>query len=346
MDGRITTAGRGLADERRQKTAAKRYALLSLGLAAALVVGVGLLNFFIDPFNRFGNNRLGVFFAAERESKPRMALKYPHNALLLGNSRIGMTLADQLDGFHFFNAAFAGGTSEEAYYFLKRYAWKDELVVIGVDPGQCDPPELKGDIFAPTTMTMTLSNVVSASTLKYSVMAVLEHLRGRPGMMNPDGSSTPARWPIMARHGNLGTMAWQIAETRRIWSGTSLPAPGKLIFYRRIVELLRERNIACVALIPPLHESLAHYIPTSPVLPAYQAWRREIGSIFPHLVDCAFGPDSAITNFTTRDTTHLRPEAMVRLFNRDVIPVAIQAVRERGSPTAEVNGRSKGDQSR
>ena len=96
---------------------ARRFVLLVLGTSFAVAGGLALLNYVVDPYNRFGHNRLGVYISAERESKSMQVRHYSHNALLLGNSRMAMVPADRLNGFHFFNGAFGGGTAEEAYYF-------------------------------------------------------------------------------------------------------------------------------------------------------------------------------------------------------------------------------------
>ena len=65
---------------------ASRYVLLTLGLAGALAGGLGVLNYAVAPYNRFGHNRLGVYVSAERESKSTEVRRYPHNALLLVDS--------------------------------------------------------------------------------------------------------------------------------------------------------------------------------------------------------------------------------------------------------------------
>src|SRR5664279_429594 len=144
---------------------AHRYVLLTLGLAGALAGGLGLLNYWVDPYNRFGNNRLGVYISAERESKAIELRRYPHNALLLGNSRIAMIPAAQLNGFRFFNGAFGGATAEEIYYFVYHYATRQDMVVLGVDLGEGDPPSLKGDIFLPPSFNDNLNNLLNLSTV-------------------------------------------------------------------------------------------------------------------------------------------------------------------------------------
>jgi len=145
--------------------AARRHVLLSLTLAGALAGGIGLLNYCVDPYNRFGNNRLGVFISAERESKAVEVRRFPHNALLVGDSRMAMVPVSRLQDFRFFNGAFGGATSEEVYYFLNHFAIQDELVVVGIALGQCDPEIPQGDIFAPATWRSSRDNLLNLRTL-------------------------------------------------------------------------------------------------------------------------------------------------------------------------------------
>ncbi len=308
-------------------TAARRYVLFSLGVVGLLALAVGLFNFLVDPYNRFGNNRLGVYISAERESKAVEVRRYPHNALLIGNSRMAMIPADQLESFHFFNGAFGGGTAEEEYYFLKHFASREELVILGVDLGQCDPPILQGDIFASPGLSGTLDNLLSLQTVEYSMRTILDHRAGKSASMRRDGSFDARRWFELYDHENSAYTEWQLDGLKRGVDNYATPTQERMTFYRRIAELLRQRNITCVVVVPPFHEALAKYIQTSPTLSAYQVWRRELGSIFPIVVDLSLGPDCAAENFFKSDVVHFKPEAGARLFNAKVIPVAFEAVR-------------------
>ena len=62
-----------------------------------------------------------------------------------------------LNGFRFFNAAFGGGTSEEAYYFIEHFATNLELVILGVDLGQTDPPVPSGAAPADGSLPIALT---------------------------------------------------------------------------------------------------------------------------------------------------------------------------------------------
>ena len=88
-----------------------------LAICAVSVLGLSLMNYLVDPFDRFGNNRLGVYVTAEREVKADWVRKFPHNALYIGNSRMQVIQASTLDGFRFFNGAFAAANPRRASTF-------------------------------------------------------------------------------------------------------------------------------------------------------------------------------------------------------------------------------------
>ena len=134
----------------------RRFVFWGLGLAGAVVLASALLDYGIDPYGNFGNNRLGVFISAEREAKPVLLRRYPHDALLVGNSKMGLIPARQLEGFRFFNASFAGATAEEEYYCVEHFATHQKLVVLEIDFLQSDPPANKGDLFAPPGLEANL----------------------------------------------------------------------------------------------------------------------------------------------------------------------------------------------
>jgi len=102
-----------------------------------------------------------------------------------------------------------------------------------------------------------------------------------------------------------------------------------MAFCSRIAQCLQQRHIACVVLLPPLHEAVAKAIQNSPsAMAAYQAWRRELDSIFPNVVDLSLGPYRAAENFFQADPVHFKPEVGVRMLNQEVIPVAVKALRK------------------
>ncbi len=308
---------------------ARRFVLLTLGLAWLLAGGLGLFNYLVDPYNRFGHNRLGVYISAERESKATEVRRYPHNALLLGNSRLAMIPAARLEGFRFFNGAFGGASAEELYYFAYHFARKQDLVVLGIDLGAGDPPALKGDIFLPPSWTSDLDNLLNLSTVEYSVRTISDHLAGQPASLMPDGSFNATPWFALYDRENRPRLEWQLEELKNEFEHYAGTSPARLSIYARLAECFRQRGVTCVVVVPPLHEEVGRYLKGSPAWPGLVTWRKELKALFPCVVDLSYSSYGAADNFFKCDPAHFKPEAGVRLLNAEVIPVALHVFQER-----------------
>jgi len=305
---------------------ARQYVLLSVGLA---ILAAGGINLVVDPYNRFGFNRLGVYISAERESKSVQVLRYPHDALLLGNSRIAMIPAVPLEGFHFFNGAFGAASSEEIYYFINRFARKERLVLLGVDLGQFDPSELKGDIFEPPGWGSSLDHLLNLRTAEYSLRTIGEHWSGQPAALRADGSFDPTGWFALFDRDDPAAVNLQLERLRHTCASYRGPPKDGWRFYRRIAERLKGLGIPCVVVVPPVHEVVARQLQTEaaePARAAYRAWLSELRTIFPYVVDLSFSSYGAAENFFKADPVHFKPDVGVRMLNEQVIPVALEAV--------------------
>ena len=318
-------------------TSARRFSLISLGIAAAVVGTIALFNYIVDPYDLYGNNRLGVYITAEREFKSSEVRRYPHNAMLVGNSRMAMIPVKDLNGFQFFNGGFGGGTAEEAYYFLEHYARDIDLVIIGVELGQGDPPSPQGDIFAPLTWTGVLNNLLSTKTVEYSVRTIYDHYSGEPISLRKDGSFDATRWFERWDKPDPEHLAFVLQKLGQGYWNYKGGSKQQMTFYHRIADLLRERRILCVAVIPPLHEGVAERLRTSAANTLYEGWRNKLKGIFPVVVDLSVSPYCAATNYFASDPVHFKPDTGVELLNKEVIPAALQELAKTGRATNSVS---------
>lgn len=307
----------------------RRFVLLALGIAGSLVFIIGLFNYLVDPYGLFGFNRSAIYISAEREFKSSEVQRFPHDALLVGNSRMGMIPVADLNGFKFFNAALGSGTAEEMYYFLKHFAHKQKLVILGVDLGQGDPDSLKGDIFAPSTLTATLNNLLNLKTVEYSVKTIYSHFKGIPVTLRDDGSFYVQPWFDRWDKPDPAYMAYAVEELRRSYLKNLDTSDIPMTFYSQIAKCLRERGITVVAVVPPIYEAVASHLRDASVMTRYQAWRSRLQAIFPLVVDLSVSPYCAEENFFKADPVHFKPEVGVRILNTQVIPIAERAVNQR-----------------
>jgi len=308
-------------------TSARRFVILVLSLAGGLVATIGLFNYLVDPYGLFGRNRLGIHISAEREFKSSQVRRYPHDALLVGNSRMAMIPVSDLKGFKFFNAGFGGGTPEEVYYFLHHFAHKQKLVILGVELGQGDPPLLKGDIFAPLNPTSTLNNLLNLRTVEYSVKTIYNHFTGVPATLRDDGSFDSKSWFDRWDKSDPAHLAFVVEGLGRTYWNYSGSSAGRMTFYSKIAECLRQRGITCVIVVPPIYEAVAGRLRDASAAARYQAWRNRLQEIFPLVVDLSVSPYCAEENFFKDDPVHFKPEVGVRMLNAEVIPVAERALR-------------------
>ena len=301
-----------------------------LGLTALLVGAPVLLNYLIDPYDRFGNNRMGIYISAEREVKTTEVERYPHNALLVGNSRMAMIPPAGLKGFRFFNGAFAAASAEEVWWFIHHHARKQDLVVLGIDLGMKDPVTTRGDIFRRDGWSSALDNLVNLETLEYSFRTMASHWAGKPSHSLPDGTFEIQAWVKKADREDPPFAQAQLDFMKRDFGNFSVPPPAQMSFYRKISETLRERGITCVVVVPPMHEAVIRHIGAMHMQGAYQAWLDEVKALFPNVVDVSSGSYASAASFYKSDPGHFKPEVGVRFMNEEVLPVALKALRERG----------------
>jgi hypothetical protein len=312
------------------KSPARRFTLVMLSMSAIFVGAPVLLNWLVDPYDRFGNNRLGVYIMAEREMKSAEIGRHPHDALLIGNSRIAEIPASRLEGFRFFNAAFAAANSEEIYWFLRRHAHGQQLVVLGIDLGAKDPPVLQGDIFRRGDWASAAENLVNLQTAEYSFKTLFSHWAGKPSHYQPNGElAEPDRAEVMKRNDPaLGSAI--MARYKSAMTLGHLRPPYPLTFCRKIADMLRERKIPCVVVMPPVHEEAVRYIRAMHMQGEWDAWRKDIGDIFPDIVDLTDSPYGAAAGFPPSDPVHFKPDVAVKFMNGEVVPFAMKAVRKYG----------------
>ncbi|HEX9048489.1 MAG TPA: hypothetical protein VF988_15785 [Verrucomicrobiae bacterium] len=310
----------------------RRFVLIALGLTAVVVGSLAILNFVVDPFNRYGNNRLGVYISAERECKSTYVRRYPHDALLLGNSREIRIPPAQLDGFRIFNAAFSGATAEEMYFFVQHFAVHERVVILAVDLGMADPPQRQGDIFAPKGLTSAFENLLNLQTTEYSMRTISESVSKKSLPIQLDGLVPAGSAAQEADLDDPQKAAYVLKLYQHIWDVYRCPPMEKMSFYVKISECLRQRGIPCVVMIPPAHADIARAAQSGQAVEQVAAWKRQVRTIFPHVIDLSFSSYNAATNFYRTDPLHFKPEIGVRFMNAEVLPFAAEVLKEAPTP--------------
>ena len=300
---------------------ARAFSLVTIFVTLGILGAFALLNYWIDPYNQYGNNRLGVYVTSDRESKATDVKRFKHNAILLGNSREGMIPPRKLDGFCFFNGAFGGGTAEEVYYFIEHFVFDQKVVILGIDYGQGDPPHPQGDLYAPKHFSHYISELLSLKTTENSFKTITDRLAGKKPSLERDGTFNAEGWfqkydVEIPNRANL-----QIEDMKRALDTYENARPTSLTYYKKIAVILKERNIPCVIYIPPLPAPVAAHLPACGGSSNFANWERDMSSIFSNTVNLARASSGEIQNFFRSDLEHLTPNASARIVNQEVIPV-------------------------
>ena len=163
---------------------------------------------------------------------------------------------------------------------------------------------------------------------------ISEHAAGHPSSLGADGSFQAARWFELYDREDRLRLAWQLEQLKREFENYAGTSRERMSFYVKLADCLRRRDIVCVVLVPPLHEAIANYLRASSARAGLETWRRELGTIFPNIVDLSFSSYGAADNFFKCDPAHFKPETGVQLLNAEVIPVALRAFQEKTNQLA------------
>jgi hypothetical protein len=108
------------------------YLAIFMLITFAYFMSAVITNWLVDPFDEFGRNKIGLYFSTERQAVNGI-VNSDHDAILLGSSRVAAIPSEKADCYKFYNAAFANASTEEEYFFLKKYLTSEKMVVIGLD---------------------------------------------------------------------------------------------------------------------------------------------------------------------------------------------------------------------
>jgi alginate O-acetyltransferase complex protein AlgI len=302
-----------------------RFILAAIGAALLLLACAGTLNWWVDPFDKLGNNQIGVYSSSERDAKPQMIVRYPHDGLILGTSRMTYVDPTMIGAHRFFNAAFSAATPEEILDFLRLFAVDQKLVVVGLDFMMFNESylPLKPDTFKAVRSLQTSSKAMTWSDVR--------DLRDYLLSWNVTWSSIKAllqNWldiysPFLMPAGNRNARN-QLAQNARIsgpddreaveyWRTNTLRdfrySQARLAALEQIKELLRQRRIPLIVLITPDNSSFIALIEELGLYPLYLKFRKDVREVFPDVFDFSESRWSDIDYRFKSDTGHFLPQA-------------------------------------
>ena len=299
-----------------------RYVVWFVAISGALIAGIVALNFIVDPYDVFGRNRLGVYVAADRESRPAFLARHEHDAVLMGTSKAAMIDTSQLKGYKFFSVTFGGATVEELFFFTKNYLKDLKLAVIALDLGMFSGQHTtEKDPFASRDLFYYVPFLFNLSTAADSVQTISRYLRGRPKAFRADGSYIAEKWAASKDIPNVAVLENEFSKEKAGYEKMrySLEKMAKLA---ELARLLKERSIPAIAVINPLHERSLAILRASPMREQAEVWVDEVNKIFPVTVDLRDTKYSHPEYFFAADPVHYKPAAGVEFMQNEVLPVA------------------------
>lgn len=295
-----------------------------LGIALGIVATTVAVSLVVDPWNRFGLNRLGVFISASREFKLTEAARFPHDALLLGNSRTAMLPVAELKGAKFFNGAFEGASLGEIRLFLERHLHGQKFVVLNLDPYTLGPESdrIPTEAFAAPGPRALGSYLASLKALEYSAKTIGSGLAGKPRSYLPDGTTASEEWKRQRDVDNVPWQQSQLKTQQERLAGFRFD-PKRVEELRAIDTLVRERGATLVPYLSPVHEDLRPALSSGQAGDEWAKATKAVKEIFPKVVDLTQSAYSDRTNYYKTDPVHFYPEIGIHFLNHDVLsPVA------------------------
>lgn len=296
-------------------------------LLASFVGGTILLasfNLAMDPFNVFGTNWTGEYIGAEREYKNDFVRRFPHDALLLGNSKVGYVDPQQLNGnCRFFNAAFPGAFAEEIYYFLERGLSDERLVVMGLDLemfNEAMTPLVPKEEFFRSARLGILDNLLGWTVAKASARSLSNWLSGKPPLYRRNGSSdateayeTDRRMSAAADDPRTINRQLPVIE-RRLFKSFSY-SKARVDYIKKIKDLLDSKRVAAIVFINPLSEHMQRMYDRLGLNKEMDRLRSDLSQIFPAFHDLTKGQYLSPRLYFNFDPIHYKPEIGATFIN-------------------------------
>lgn len=290
----------------------KKYTQIILAVLLPIICTLVLFNFIIDPFNKFGNNRLGVYTWADREHKPtELRLKRSnYSTYLLGNSKIGMIDTRSLEGFY--NAGLGGATVRELCDFVELYIPEGSRVIVGFDVGQGAKQEETGSY---TALKKPYSKVIqdyllSSSTLEHSVRTIDRYFRSKYGpFFFEHGTMNLAKWLDRRDQYDPGRLEIEVGTLAQAAKLKESPTNEDLYYYEHLKEIFNKKQIKYISYFHPHHEDVLRLMrEDGSSYKTYCKYKDAILKVFPQTCDYWDSEYSKREYFYNTDPVHIKSE--------------------------------------
>jgi len=300
----------------------RHFARLALGLVAGVLGVSAFINVAVDPYDLYGLNRFGNHIGLERDAKQTWIRRQPHDAVLIGSSKLDFVDPRELERFDFFNASMGGAMPEEMEEFLRLHVDGVRGVVVGFDffmfNESCFPLR--------PTLRRTWEDYVfrfpfNRKGLEYSWHTVRRGLLGREPVILPWGQMNPLRTEQKDATVDDYDYSEGIPYLEQYHFRDYRFSDYRVERMRVMRHLLEERAIPFVVIMNPMNEAIRAWVREQEDLePLYQRFKREVLTVFPDAIDLTESRYAEMTGFYKLDPLHFRPETGTEFLNQVVIP--------------------------
>ena len=275
------------------------------------------INLAIDPFNRFGMNKLGVLSSNERVSKKAQLRLVSHDALLMGSSMVAYIDPAPLPCHVFYNAAFASALPEEILNFLQEEQLEPKLILLGLDPYMMNErsyPLAARHYERLDDWTESAAYLFSLNVLKNAFMAVgADYVRS--GLLEPRGNRNAAQ--LLKRNSEMATHNYENAIRALIESDYRgfRYSDARLGVIKEIRDMALRRNIRLKVFLNPMNEDLHQSLSRIGMEATIRRFREDMRAILPDLADFTDSSFARRDNYFRFDPYHYLPiagDAMMR----------------------------------
>jgi hypothetical protein len=287
---------------------------------------IAAVNWSVDPYNELQRNTIGIYFSVERQVKSDI-VRFPHDAVLIGTSKIGGIDPEMLNCYKFYNSAFSGALPEEVYYYLKRYLTHERLVVIALDFEMFNErqwPIKRMEEWNEHSFGK-FEYLINFNTFRSSLIALYKWQNKEPILIEPNGqrSNPKKRRGIGMTTGLVHTEHDFTADLEMLASNhfrRFLMSKERLEYLRKTKLLLESKKIPYVIFINPYNQHLLDLIKSLGEEGLLNTWREDVRSIFPEVRDFSQSEYSLNDDyFGSTDVYHFNAEVGAKIIN-SIIP--------------------------
>lgn len=296
----------------------RTYLLTAAIACLVFLAAIAGINWFVDPDDLFGNNWTGIYVDNDRYAKRRLIKTFPHDALLMGSSKVATIDPADLTGYTYFNASMVGVVPEEMLAFLHNNTNGVRRVLLGLDFymfNERESPFVETPDQTPRGTSDPISYLLSFTILQASLDSAIKRLSGEPPLVRENGQRDPTARIRADAAFDTPQYEKALKFLRETHYAKFRYSTRRLSVLKNIKALMAKRGIRLTVFINPLNERVLQLIRSGTIDQDFQRFRADVAAIFPDVHDFSDSRWSAPENFYFSDPWHYRENVGAAMLN-------------------------------